>query len=464
MKKLFMFLAVAGLATFGASCSSDDNKSEDPKLGLKADKTDIKVDETVTFTVESNGKAETAADLYKDGTKISNPYKFTEEGEFSIVAKKKGAVDSNAVKIKVTKDGTPGNEKTLKLVADKPAANVGEVVTFTVTDGTGAVVEDAKIKQGNVAVTGNTWTATAAGTFKFTASKEGYTTSNEAQVIVTEAPYEGGVVLSLENEDPNNIFVGEPIDLVVKNNAGQPIEGAVLMVDGQELDFESDEDGFIGISANAPATYNFTVSYKNVVSNVVKVVVKQIEANMSGTVTFDGTTYEVDSSVLFFLGIGSDEAETSFSAVWQVQTPVDGGKLSIVRFYTPAVRSEQGFSYERPTATNTEFAIAAMLQIQGENETVLGQANEGEFAINVTPNEAGTIFTGTSTASATLTGNKAFSQSLDGEFVFADNSRAAANARANSTLVKASKKSSVLKTTSKVVGTKKAYKVIKSIR
>lgn len=460
MKKLFMFLAVAGLATFGASCSSDDNKSEDPKLALKADKTDIKVDETVTFTVESNGKAETAADLYKDGTKISNPYKFTEEGEFSIVAKKKGAVDSNAVKIKVTKDGTPGNEKTLKLVADKPAANVGEVVTFTVTDGTGAVVEDAKIKQGNVAVTGNTWTATAAGTFKFTASKEGYTTSNEAQVVVTEAPYEGGVVLSLDSEDPNNIFVGDPIDLVVKNTAGQPIEGAVLMIEGEELGFTSNAEGIIGISSNRAATYNFTVKYRNVESNVVTVVVKAIPTTMAGTVVFDGTTYQVDSSYLVFNGIYADETETSFVAGWQVETPFDGDKTSVVMFYTPAVRTEQGFTYEMPTATNTDFALAGILQ----GNTALGQAQAGEFAINVTANETQTIFTGTSTASATMTGNKAFSQNLDGEFEFFDASRQGANARANNGLVKVSKKSSVLKTNARVAGSKKANKVIRSVR
>ncbi|MBB1150030.1 hypothetical protein H4K35_07770 [Myroides sp. NP-2] len=186
MKKLFMFLAVAGLATFGASCSSDDNKSEDPKLTLKADKTEIKVDESVTFTVESNGKAEKAAELYKDGTKITNPYKFTEEGEFSIVAKKKGAVDSNTVKIKVTKNDTPIEKRTLVLSVTNNEVNVGDNVNFTVKDDKGATVAGFQIKKEDGTVVANPWKADAAGTFKFTATKADYNDSNVVSVVVNE--------------------------------------------------------------------------------------------------------------------------------------------------------------------------------------------------------------------------------------------------------------------------------------
>lgn len=183
-----MFLAVAGLATFGASCSSDDNKSEDPKLTLKADKTEIKVDESVTFTVESNGKAEKAAELYKDGAKITNPYKFTEEGEFSIVAKKKGAVDSNTVKIKVTKNDTPIEKRTLVLSVTNGEVNVGDNVNFTVKDDKGATVAGFQIKKEDGTVVANPWKADAAGTFKFTATKADYNDSNVVSVVVIEAP------------------------------------------------------------------------------------------------------------------------------------------------------------------------------------------------------------------------------------------------------------------------------------
>ncbi len=457
MKKLFMFLAVAGLATFGASCSSSDDNGggKDPQLTLKADKTSIKVDETVKFTVEVAGKAETGAELYKDGTKIANPYKFTEEGEFNIVAKKKGALDSQAVKITVTKDGNGGKEKTLTLTADKTAVKVGEKVTFTVKDNEGTVITDATIKQGNVTVEGGSWTATATGTFKFKATKTGYTASGEVSVEVTEPTFEGRVILTLV-EDPNNIIAGTPFTLLVKDQNGNALVGADFYVGDEDLEMESDAEGKLELNSSRAGEYAFKAIYRGVVSNVVTVNVKPLQTTLTGTVNFDGTAYPVTKSYLVFLDIyAEDEAQTTFVAGWQVETPMGGGKTSIVRFFTPAVRTEQGFSYERPTSTNTEFWLVGML----ESGAAIGQATTGEFAIDVTPNQAGTIYTGTSTASATLTGNKAFSQSLDGEFEYFDASGQGASARATQSLAKNFKKS-VYQTKSRVAGVKKANNVL----
>lgn len=183
MKKLFMFLAVAGLATFGASCSSDDGGGGDTKtLTLSADKTSVKVNETVTFTA-----SEKDAEIYVGDKKISNSTKFDKEGSYNVVAKKKGFNDSPVVKITVTKDGGIDPEvKQLTLTALPTSVKIGDVVTFIVKEGNN-VVTDATITQvGGAAITGNTWTAATAGSFKFKATKTGAKDSAEVTVIVTD--------------------------------------------------------------------------------------------------------------------------------------------------------------------------------------------------------------------------------------------------------------------------------------
>lgn len=453
MKKLFMFLAVAGLATFGASCSSDDSKGgggDDGKLSLTASKTNVEVDEAVTFTVKLDGKAETGAELYIGSTKIASPYTFKEEGVFEVVAKKKGATDSPAVKITVVKKGE--GKKTLKLSADKTAIKVGETVTFTVKDNKDEVVADAKIKQGNVDVEGLTWKATEAGVFKFKASKDGFESSAEVSIVVTEPPYEGGVVLTLGNENPNDIKVGESIALIVKNNAGEPLEGAVLFVGDEALQFTSNAQGLIGISSNRAAAYAFSVEYKNVRSNVVNVVVNDVPTNVTGSVKYDGVTHNLEAAYLVYMGVyAEDEAQTSFVAGWQVETETEGSISSLVRFFTPATRGEQGFNITLPTASNTTFGVAVVF----DGETAIGNATTGTFNINVTPNENQTIFTGTSAGAATIAG-KSFTQNVNGDHKYFDASNQGASAVASSAIKAAfSKNSSKMKVGSKIAGLKK---------
>lgn len=191
MKKLFMFLAVAGLATFGASCSSDDNKNDDPKQKdlVLSGKTDVKEGDAVTFTVKVGDKAEAGTDLYVAGEKVSNPYTFTKKGEFKVQAKKNGFNDSNVLTVKVSdKDVVGPDPKTLVLsVVGGNEVMVGQDVVFLVKDNEGATVTGATIKKANATVA-NPWTATEAGTFKFVASKDGYENSNEISVVVKEAP------------------------------------------------------------------------------------------------------------------------------------------------------------------------------------------------------------------------------------------------------------------------------------
>lgn len=198
MKKLFMFLAVAGMATFGVSCSSDDGGSDpDPKeLKLSADKTTIEEGDSVTFTVSESG-----ADLYIEGTKVSGlTHTFDTKGDYKVQAKKEGFADSNVVTVKVTEEGEPG-EQTLTLSAVPNAVGVGDTVTFIVRDGSNNTVNDATITLvGGSAITGTTWTAEEEGTFTFKASKDGYKDSSEVTVTVEEStPDPTGNVIKVGN-------------------------------------------------------------------------------------------------------------------------------------------------------------------------------------------------------------------------------------------------------------------------
>lgn len=188
-----MFLAVAGLATFGASCSSSDDNgngggNDKETLILSADKTSVKVDETVTFTV-----SEKDAELYVEGKKISSKStKFDKEGSYKVVAKKNGFKDSNVVTIKVTKDGTGGpgdNEKeTLKLTILPTEVTLGNAVSFVVYEGTTDVSSSAKIFVNGSEITGSSYTATAVGTYSVVAKKEGANDSDAKTFTVVEAP------------------------------------------------------------------------------------------------------------------------------------------------------------------------------------------------------------------------------------------------------------------------------------
>lgn len=192
MKKLFMFLAVAGLATFGASCSkSDDNGGGDEKnekqLELTASNKEIKVGDSVTFTVKVDGKVETGAELLSGKDKISLTHKFDKAGDFTIVARKNGFKESASVTIKVTDKDTPPEEGQLTLIATPSTVKVGESVMFVVKDGS-SIITDATITQvGGAAVTGGTWTATAEGVVKFKATKAGAKDSAEVSVTVEKA-------------------------------------------------------------------------------------------------------------------------------------------------------------------------------------------------------------------------------------------------------------------------------------
>lgn len=153
------------------------------KLELSADKNSILVGETVTFKVQSQGK-DVVADIYVDGAKVTNPYKFEKKGSFNVVAKKANYTDSNVVSV-VVNEGNVEPEPELELTVDKNSLTVGGVVTFTVKS-KGVVVTGTTITA-NGATIGNPWTTNTVGKFEIQANKTGYKASNKLEVNVVSA-------------------------------------------------------------------------------------------------------------------------------------------------------------------------------------------------------------------------------------------------------------------------------------
>lgn len=295
MKKLFMFLAVAGLATFGASCSSDDN-SDDPvkvesQLAIKADKTTVKEGESVSFSMTLDGKEEKGSELFIGEEQIYTPHKFETAGEFNVVAKKKGAKDSAAVKITVTKgDGeTPGETKTLVLSPDKLEVFVGGEVKFSVTDGEAAVSGVKITEVGGSALTGDTWKAAKVGTFKFVAEKEGYGKSNEVSVVVAEDTKPNKLIMTIVNL--NELNEGTPIEVEVKDQNGNFVENSVFHILGQTFTMASGKLSLSGAPANS---YKVYASFGDLKSDEQTIVVKAGgKPVVTGTFTYNGVTEKV---------------------------------------------------------------------------------------------------------------------------------------------------------------------------
>ncbi|WP_060873987.1 hypothetical protein [Myroides odoratus] len=265
MKKLFMFLAVAGLATFGASCSSSDDNGGDG--GQKKDlvlsgKTDVKEGDAVTFTVKVGDKAEAGTDLYVAGEKVSNPYTFAKVGEFKVQAKKNGFNDSNVLTVKVSeKGGVTPDPKTLVLsVVGGTDVKVGDEVVFLVKDNEGATVTGATIKKGGTTVA-SPWVPTEVGTFKFVASKDGYENSNEVSVVVAQntIPENFVKVNGVHTEITNlkRVYING-----VKNAQGQ-FQPYIYTEEGSSFSVVTYELGTIDEAAQAYVTRSSTVFITN---------------------------------------------------------------------------------------------------------------------------------------------------------------------------------------------------------
>lgn len=302
MKKLFMFLAVAGLATFGVSCSSSDDSGNggdgggEKTLSLSADKKEIKEGESVTFTVKVGDKAESGAELYIGADKISNPHTFDTKGEYKVVAKKEGFKDSAAVTIKVKGKDDVDPDPSLTLVLDKEGTIlVGDTVSFTVINEKNIPVNDAQIFINNTAINGYSYKIEEEGTFTAYAKKgdvESNEISFEAQKPI-EVPVGGFISINDNVKVAGNATVTVEVDEegkpIVYNLNGTPITvWEFIIEDDAKGNISHAVYGLSLVNGNYGFPGDSGVSYSLLTSSTFK---------------FDGTTIDLATDFKSFEGI-----------------------------------------------------------------------------------------------------------------------------------------------------------------
>ncbi len=190
MKKILcVLLAIAGLV----ACDSND-PSVETKLQLEASKSEIVAngEDAVMFTVkdmEGNILEDATIHLADSHEALEGKsFKTKYAGEYSFYAKR-GTAQSEAINITAKEDNdTPGPEpleKELKLSVEPDTIYVDESATFKVELEGNDVTSEATIylKEGDVALEGATYTATAEGVYAFYAKYED-ATSNTVELNV----------------------------------------------------------------------------------------------------------------------------------------------------------------------------------------------------------------------------------------------------------------------------------------
>ena len=190
MKKiLFGLLALAGLV----ACESND-PAIDEKLQILVDKSEIIAngEDIATFTVKNmdGNIVEDATIHYADSHEAleGKQFKTKYAGEYSFYAQL-GTAKSDVINIVAKADNpNPGpdpQDKEVKLSVEPATIYVDETATFKVECDGNDVTSEATIylAEGNVAVEGATYTATAEGVYAFYAKYED-TTSNSVELTV----------------------------------------------------------------------------------------------------------------------------------------------------------------------------------------------------------------------------------------------------------------------------------------
>lgn len=201
MKKLFMFLVVAGLATFGVSCSkSDDSPAPAPAKELKLTANpqgEVFVGDVVNFSVSSGTEIIKDAVIMEGDKNAVKDGKWTatSEGSFKFKATKTGYNPSNEVTVVVKKKV----QKVMILKASKTQVNAKENFELTVVDDKGVGIDGAELifegeSTGYLSEEGGKWVISinGPGTYKMKAVLNG-SESNEISITAVEAPLVKGV-------------------------------------------------------------------------------------------------------------------------------------------------------------------------------------------------------------------------------------------------------------------------------
>ena len=189
-KAYYIIFALLGLI----ACETEPQETTQGTLYLSADKTEIYAngEDAVTFTVkDKEGAVLEDASIYFADTHEAlegKQFKTKYAGEYSFYAKR-GAAQSDVINITAKEDNnTPGpdpHEKELKLSVEPDTIYVDESATFKVELEGNDVTSEATIylKEGDVALEGATYTATAEGVYAFYAKYED-ATSNTVELNV----------------------------------------------------------------------------------------------------------------------------------------------------------------------------------------------------------------------------------------------------------------------------------------
>ncbi|HLW06308.1 MAG TPA: hypothetical protein VKY45_01995 [Marinilabiliaceae bacterium] len=216
-----------------SSCSKDNTETEiDEKaqLVLAASSLEIEKGEEVTFAITANGKS-VEADIYIEGTKIENTtYIFKEVGEFEVVAKNEGYIDSEKIVVKVL--DLPKDEKNqLVLSASSLEIEKGEEVTFTTSIDGEAVEADIYIK--GTKIESANYIFEEAGEYEVVAKKDGYVDSEKVIIKAYKL-----VVYVAGHERENNIDVAKywkDDEVVALTDGGVNSEANSIFVDGNDV-------------------------------------------------------------------------------------------------------------------------------------------------------------------------------------------------------------------------------------
>lgn len=236
-------------------------------------------------------------------------------------------------------------------------------------------------------------------------------------------PVSKGIKLALTT-NPADIYAGEPFELTIQKADGTPITGAVLYVNGEATDIES-QDGVYSIQGPA-GEITLTAVYEGETSNEVDVVVQEaqtVPSEGTGTFKYEGTTYNIENSVVVFRGLFyKDETKTDVVASWQIES-VSGNHAAIARFSTPATPAGNNqYNYEEPNATNTTGVITGVFV----GETLGGQSTEN-VVIDFEAPRTDNFFVGTYSATSGAINGSPFSLEFDGKTPLVDGSSKAAS-------------------------------------
>lgn len=210
-----------------------------------------------------------------------------------------------------------------------------------------------------------------------------------------------------------DIVAGEVFEMTIKKADGTPVEGAELQIDGENLDIQSDENGIFSLQGPA-GEYVFTAEYEGTTSNEVTVVIQEAEVIPSegtGTFTYEGTTYNIENSVVVFRGLFyKDATQTDVIASWQIES-VSGNYTAIARFNTPATPAGGDmYNYEEPNTTNTTGIVTGVFV-----GTTLGGQSNTNVVIDFDAPFTNDFFEGTYSATSDAINGSPFSLNFDGK-------------------------------------------------